>query len=215
MNSNNDMSDFYDYYTQLDMERYAQYHEYFKQYESLEGHDGESSERLSRRYIPREREVAEEKLQRDYFGDQNTPPIYPEEYFRRRKPVFGVFVYFGVIGKSGDVAPLLHDGSTDGTKLRREIPGRIVGALVVMDVGGEEHDGGNGGWKSSMMNFVIMEYLVKISKKERILELKQRHFKKLTLTSHVTPSNLSMQWNVEYPRVLLYGFNSTRSENDY
>ncbi|GJZ91480.1 putative heat shock protein 70 family protein [Tanacetum coccineum] len=88
MNPNNDMSDFYDYYTQLDMDRYAQYHEYFEQYESLEGDEGESSvgnsERLSRRYIPREREVAEEKLRRDYFGDENTPPIYPEEYFRRR-----------------------------------------------------------------------------------------------------------------------------------
>nr|GEX23383.1 ribonuclease H-like domain-containing protein [Tanacetum cinerariifolium] len=88
MNPNNDMSDFYDYYTQLDMDRYAQYHEYFEQYESLEGDEGESSvgnsKRISRRYIPREREVAEEKLQRVYFGDEITPPIYPEEYFRRR-----------------------------------------------------------------------------------------------------------------------------------
>ncbi|GKD46747.1 hypothetical protein Tco_1271392 [Tanacetum coccineum] len=99
-----------------------------------------------------------------------------------RESVLGVFVYFGVMGKSGDAAPLLHDGSTDGTKLRRDIPGRIVGAPVVMDVGGEEHDGGNGGWKSSMMNFVIMEYMVKISKKARILELKRRHLKKLTLS---------------------------------
>nr|GEX72842.1 reverse transcriptase domain-containing protein [Tanacetum cinerariifolium] len=85
MNPNNDMSDYYDYYTQLDMDRYAQYHEYFEQYASLEGDEGQSSERLSRRYIPREREVAEEKLRRDYFGDDNTPPIYPEEYFRRRE----------------------------------------------------------------------------------------------------------------------------------
>ncbi|GKD55063.1 RNA-directed DNA polymerase, eukaryota [Tanacetum coccineum] len=88
MNPNNDMFDFYDYYTQLDMDRYAQYHEYFKQYESLEGDEGESSvgnsERISRRYIPCEREVAEEKLRRDYLGDENTPPIDPEEYFRRR-----------------------------------------------------------------------------------------------------------------------------------
>nr|GEY24798.1 RNA-directed DNA polymerase, eukaryota, reverse transcriptase zinc-binding domain protein [Tanacetum cinerariifolium] len=43
-----------------------------------------NSERISRRYIPREREVAEEKLRREYFGDENTPPIYREEYFRRR-----------------------------------------------------------------------------------------------------------------------------------
>nr|GEW06739.1 hypothetical protein [Tanacetum cinerariifolium] len=65
------------------MDRYAQYHEYFEQYESLEGDEGESSERLSRRYIQRERGVAEEKLRRDYFGNENTPPVYPEEYFRR------------------------------------------------------------------------------------------------------------------------------------
>ncbi|GKD25264.1 hypothetical protein Tco_1231478 [Tanacetum coccineum] len=31
---------------------------------------------------------------------------------------------------------------------------------------------------------IIIEYLVKISKKARILELKQRHFKELTLTSY-------------------------------
>nr|GEU73782.1 hypothetical protein [Tanacetum cinerariifolium] len=69
------------------MDRYTQYYEYFEQYASLEGDEGESSvgnsERLSRRYIPCERELAEEKLRRDYFGDENTPPIYPEEYFRR------------------------------------------------------------------------------------------------------------------------------------
>ncbi|GKG07376.1 hypothetical protein Tco_0330345, partial [Tanacetum coccineum] len=31
----------------------------------------------------------------------------------------------------------------------------------------------------------------------------------------VTPSNLSTQWNVEYPRALHLWINSTRSENDY
>ncbi|GKA48001.1 hypothetical protein Tco_0740959 [Tanacetum coccineum] len=35
-----------------------------------------------------------------------------------------------------------------------------------------------------VLTLLIMEYLVKISKKERILELKQRHLKKLTLTSY-------------------------------
>nr|GEX23742.1 hypothetical protein [Tanacetum cinerariifolium] len=66
------------------MDRYAQYHGYREQYESLEGDEAESSKQLSRRYIPREREVAEEKLRRDYFGDENTPPIYPKEYFQLR-----------------------------------------------------------------------------------------------------------------------------------
>ncbi|GKA79182.1 translocase of chloroplast 159, chloroplastic, partial [Tanacetum coccineum] len=34
-----------------------------------------------------------------------------------REPVFGVFVYFGVMGKSGDVAPLLHDGTSTTAQL--------------------------------------------------------------------------------------------------
>ncbi|GJX91675.1 RNA-directed DNA polymerase, eukaryota [Tanacetum coccineum] len=80
----NDMSDFYDYYSQGDMEQYAQYYQYFEQYQSLDNEEGESSEKHTRRYIPREREVAEEKLRQDYFGDENNPPIYPKEYFRRR-----------------------------------------------------------------------------------------------------------------------------------
>ncbi|GJW77700.1 RNA-directed DNA polymerase, eukaryota [Tanacetum coccineum] len=87
MNLNNDMSNFYDYYSKGDMKRYAQYFEYFKQYETLENKEGESSirnsEKHTRRYIPCEREVAKEKLRRDYFGDENNPPIHPEEYFQR------------------------------------------------------------------------------------------------------------------------------------
>ncbi|GJT60463.1 retrovirus-related pol polyprotein from transposon TNT 1-94 [Tanacetum coccineum] len=39
--------------------------------------------------------------------------------------------------------------------------------------------------------------------------------KTITSTPFVTPSNLSMQRNVEYPKALHYWVNSTRSENDY
>ncbi|GKA03588.1 ALP1-like protein isoform X1 [Tanacetum coccineum] len=39
----------------------------------------------TRAYIPREREEAEQRLLDDYFGDDETPPKYPEENFRRRK----------------------------------------------------------------------------------------------------------------------------------
>ncbi|GJU27652.1 hypothetical protein Tco_1166273 [Tanacetum coccineum] len=39
----------------------------------------------TRTYIPREREEAEQRLLDDYFGDDETPPKYPEENFRRRK----------------------------------------------------------------------------------------------------------------------------------
>ncbi|GJW82977.1 hypothetical protein Tco_0156122 [Tanacetum coccineum] len=34
-----------------------------------------------------------------------------------RKLVFGVFVYFDVMGKSDDVAPLLHDGTSTTAQL--------------------------------------------------------------------------------------------------
>ncbi|GJY11120.1 hypothetical protein Tco_0379305 [Tanacetum coccineum] len=83
MNSN-DLSDIYEYHTQLDMEQYTQYLEYFEQYEAMEEDEAESSVKHTRRYIARDRELAEDKLWRDYFGDENTPPVYPEEYFRRR-----------------------------------------------------------------------------------------------------------------------------------
>ncbi|GKB44948.1 hypothetical protein Tco_0889890 [Tanacetum coccineum] len=82
MDPNNEMPDFYEYYSQLDMDQYTQYCGYL---EDLEEDEAESSKKRSRRYIARERELAEEKLRRDYFGDENTPPVYPNEYFRRRR----------------------------------------------------------------------------------------------------------------------------------
>ncbi|GJU39624.1 zinc finger, RING/FYVE/PHD-type containing protein [Tanacetum coccineum] len=74
MNSN-DLSDIYEYYTRLDMEQYTQYLEYFEQYEAMEEDEAESSEKQTRRYIARDREMAEDKLRCDYFGDENTPPV--------------------------------------------------------------------------------------------------------------------------------------------
>ncbi|GKA45555.1 hypothetical protein Tco_0738351, partial [Tanacetum coccineum] len=38
-----------------------------------------------------------------------------------REPVFSVFVYFGVMGKSGDVTSLLHDGTSTTTQLYLEL----------------------------------------------------------------------------------------------
>ena len=81
--SSNELSDIYEYYTRLEMEQYTQYSEYFEQYEAMEEDEAESSEIHSRQYIARDREMAEDKLRRDYFGDENTPPMYPEEYFRQ------------------------------------------------------------------------------------------------------------------------------------
>ncbi|GKE76641.1 hypothetical protein Tco_1542761 [Tanacetum coccineum] len=83
MDPNNEMPDFYEYYSQLDMNHYTQYCGYLEQLEDTEEDEAESSEKRSRRYIARERELTEEKLRRDYFGDENTSPVYPKEYFRR------------------------------------------------------------------------------------------------------------------------------------
>ncbi|GJT24472.1 reverse transcriptase domain-containing protein [Tanacetum coccineum] len=43
-----------------------------------------SNPKKKRRYIPCEREEAEQRLLYDYFGDDDTLPKYTEEYFRRR-----------------------------------------------------------------------------------------------------------------------------------
>ncbi|GKE23703.1 ALP1-like protein isoform X1 [Tanacetum coccineum] len=86
MDPNNEMPDFYEYYSQLDMNQYTQYCGYLEQLEDMEEDEAESSKKHSKRYIARERELAEEKLRRDYFGNENTPPVYPKEYFRRRVP---------------------------------------------------------------------------------------------------------------------------------
>nr|GEX56110.1 hypothetical protein [Tanacetum cinerariifolium] len=67
------------------MNQYTQYCGYLEQLEDTEEYEGESSEKRSRRYIARERELKEEKLRRDYFGDENTPPVYPKEYFCQRE----------------------------------------------------------------------------------------------------------------------------------
>ncbi|GJW74827.1 topless-related protein 4-like protein isoform X1 [Tanacetum coccineum] len=83
MNSNY-LSDIYEYHTQLDMEQYTQYLEYFEQYEAMEEDEAASSVKYTTRYIAHDRELAEDNLRRDYFRDENTPPVYPEEYFRRR-----------------------------------------------------------------------------------------------------------------------------------
>ncbi|GJR10635.1 ALP1-like protein isoform X1 [Tanacetum coccineum] len=54
--------DFYEYYSRLDMDQYTQYCGYLEQLEDLEEDEAESSKKVPRRYIARERELAEEKL---------------------------------------------------------------------------------------------------------------------------------------------------------
>ncbi|GKG41579.1 hypothetical protein Tco_0473330, partial [Tanacetum coccineum] len=85
MNPNN--YDHYDIYFQDDSERYMRGFEAYEQFLALSnqevGGSGSGSGPKKRTYIPREREEAEQRLLDDYFGDEDTPPKYPEENFRR------------------------------------------------------------------------------------------------------------------------------------
>ncbi|GKB31709.1 zinc finger, CCHC-type containing protein [Tanacetum coccineum] len=79
MNPNN--FDHYDIYFQDDAEQYMQ--GCYDNQEAVGSVSG-SAPKKKRTYMPREREEAEQRLLDDYFGDEDTPPKYPEENFRRR-----------------------------------------------------------------------------------------------------------------------------------
>ncbi|GJV85126.1 hypothetical protein Tco_1525024 [Tanacetum coccineum] len=76
----------YDIYFQDDTERYIRGYEAYEQFLAMtnqEAGGSGSSIKRTRTYIPREREEAEQRLLDDYFGNDETPPKYPEEKFRR------------------------------------------------------------------------------------------------------------------------------------
>ncbi|GKC67176.1 hypothetical protein Tco_1099774 [Tanacetum coccineum] len=79
--------DHYDIYFQDDAKRYMQGFEAYEQFIALSNQEatgsGSGSAKKKRTYIPREREEAEQRLIDDYFGEDDTPPKYTEEYFRR------------------------------------------------------------------------------------------------------------------------------------
>ncbi|GKE35002.1 RNA-directed DNA polymerase, eukaryota [Tanacetum coccineum] len=79
--------DHYDIYFQDDAERYMRGFETYEQFLALSnqevGGSGSGSAKKKRTYIPREREEVEQRLIDDYFGDDDAPPKYAEEYFRR------------------------------------------------------------------------------------------------------------------------------------
>nr|GEX95976.1 hypothetical protein [Tanacetum cinerariifolium] len=78
--------DNYDVYFQGDrvlyMRDYATYEQFVALCEQEAGCSGSAPKR-TRTYIPREREDSKQWLIDDYFGDDETLPKYPEEYFRR------------------------------------------------------------------------------------------------------------------------------------
>nr|GEU64328.1 reverse transcriptase domain-containing protein [Tanacetum cinerariifolium] len=71
-------------------------------------------------YIPRDREEAEQRLLEDYFGNDDTPPKYPEENFRRRVPgsnndlnvLYGSPLFDDVLADKALKAPFVVNGRT-------------------------------------------------------------------------------------------------------
>ncbi|GJT29926.1 RNA-directed DNA polymerase, eukaryota [Tanacetum coccineum] len=79
--------DKYDIYFQDDAERYMRGYEAYEQFLAMSNQEvggSGSGIKRTRAYIPHEQEEAEQRLLDDYFGDDETPPKYPEENFRRR-----------------------------------------------------------------------------------------------------------------------------------
>ncbi|GJU57940.1 hypothetical protein Tco_1235706 [Tanacetum coccineum] len=81
----------YDAYFQDDRERYIRSYQEYEQYMALCEQEaggsgsgtGSRSSPKKRAYIPRQREMAEERLIDDYFGYEEIDPKYTEENFRR------------------------------------------------------------------------------------------------------------------------------------
>ncbi|GJS47701.1 zinc finger, CCHC-type containing protein [Tanacetum coccineum] len=70
-----------------DAERYTHTYEAYEQFLAMTNQEAEGSGsgiKRTRTYIPRDREEAEQRLLEDYFGNDDTPPKYPKENFRRK-----------------------------------------------------------------------------------------------------------------------------------
>ncbi|GKA11250.1 RNA-directed DNA polymerase, eukaryota [Tanacetum coccineum] len=73
-----------------DAERYRRTYEAYEQFQAMTNQQAEGSGsgiKRTRTYIPRDREEAEQRLLKDYFGNDDNPPKYPEENFRRRQRI--------------------------------------------------------------------------------------------------------------------------------
>ncbi|GJV37601.1 RNA-directed DNA polymerase, eukaryota [Tanacetum coccineum] len=82
--------DKYDLYFQDDADRYRRAYEAYEQFQGMTNQEVKGSGsgiKRTRTYIPRDREEAEQRLLEDYFGNDDTPPKYLEENFRRRQRI--------------------------------------------------------------------------------------------------------------------------------
>ncbi|GJZ63339.1 GDSL esterase/lipase-like protein [Tanacetum coccineum] len=113
----------YDIYFQDDAHRYMRGFEAYEQFIALNNQEaGGSGSGLKKKmtYIPRQREEAEQRLLDDYFGDEDTPPKYSEENFRRRVPgankdlnvLYGSSLFDDVLVDRAPEAPFLVNGET-------------------------------------------------------------------------------------------------------
>nr|GEV76845.1 hypothetical protein [Tanacetum cinerariifolium] len=76
--------DKYDFYFQDDAERYRRAYEAYEQFQGMTNQEAEGSGsgiKRMRTYISRDREETEQRLLEDYFGNDDTPPKYPEDNF--------------------------------------------------------------------------------------------------------------------------------------
>ncbi|GKD67399.1 ALP1-like protein isoform X1 [Tanacetum coccineum] len=78
-----DTYDHYDVYFQSDYDRFTRDYEHFVALCEQEAGGSSSAPKRRKTYIPRERESAEQRLLKDYFGNDEFKPKYPEENFRR------------------------------------------------------------------------------------------------------------------------------------
>ncbi|GKE46974.1 hypothetical protein Tco_1478232 [Tanacetum coccineum] len=82
--------DKYDHYFQDDAERYTRTYEAYEQFQAMTNQEAEGSGlgiKRTRTYIPRDLEEAEKRILEDYFGNDDAPPKYSKENFRRRQRI--------------------------------------------------------------------------------------------------------------------------------
>ncbi|GKD41783.1 hypothetical protein Tco_1261990, partial [Tanacetum coccineum] len=76
----------YDLYFQDDAERYTRTYEAYEEFLAMTNQEAGglgSGIKRTRTYIPCDREEAEQRLLEDYFCNDDTPPKYSEDNFRR------------------------------------------------------------------------------------------------------------------------------------
>ncbi|GJW73304.1 RNA-directed DNA polymerase, eukaryota, partial [Tanacetum coccineum] len=110
-----------------DAERYMRNYAAYEQFLAMsnqEAEDSGSGIKRTRTYIPREREEAEQRVLDDYFGDDETPPKYPEENFRQRSDATGRASISPILKCTSAIRQLAYGTSPDAFDEYLQIPER-------------------------------------------------------------------------------------------